>query len=62
MVTKEAVEFGVTGGEVTWVKADSGIVEFDPRIESLPIAEEAGENLIPVEEERTKRLSELIRA
>lgn len=60
MVTKKAVEFGVTGGEVTWMKADSGKVESDPRVESLPAAEEDGENLISAEEERTKRLREPI--
>lgn len=43
MVTKEAVEFGVTGGEVRGVTAGSGKVESDPRVESLPAAEEAGE-------------------
>lgn len=56
-MTKEAVEFGVTGGEVTGVKADSGKVETDPRSESLPTAKETGEKLIPIEEERTIRLS-----
>lgn len=51
---KEAVEFGVTGVEDTGVRHDSGKVEFDLRVESLPAAKEAGEKLVPVEEERTK--------
>lgn len=46
-VTKEAVEFVVTGGGVTGV-------ESDPRAESLPAAEETGGNSVPEEEEGTK--------
>lgn len=57
-MTKEAVEFGVTGGEVRGVKADSGKVESDLRVKSLAAAEEAADNLSSVEEGRTKRLSE----
>lgn len=54
MVTKEEVEFGVTGGEDTGKEPESGKVESDLSVELLPTAEKAGENLAPVEVERIK--------